>query len=56
MLSDEMSTVKENEARVSRPSQSVRKPGAHLANPVRSFDDLEFWMQGYILTCQSSVT
>ncbi|OQD97413.1 hypothetical protein PENSOL_c012G07548 [Penicillium solitum] len=28
-----MSTVKENETRVSRPSQSVRKPGAHLANP-----------------------
>ncbi|CAI7662236.1 unnamed protein product [Penicillium palitans] len=33
MLSDEMSTVKENETRVSRPSQSARKPGAHLANP-----------------------
>ncbi|CAI7565499.1 unnamed protein product [Penicillium discolor] len=28
-----MSTVKENETRVSIPSQSVRKPGAHLANP-----------------------
>ncbi|KGO39135.1 GPR1/FUN34/yaaH [Penicillium expansum] len=33
MLSDKMSTVKENETLVSEPAQPVRKPGAHLANP-----------------------
>ncbi|KAJ5984765.1 GPR1/FUN34/yaaH [Penicillium canescens] len=33
MLSEEISTVKGNEAMVSKPAQSIMKPGAYLANP-----------------------
>jgi hypothetical protein len=42
MLSEEMSTAKENEAMVSKPAQSTMKPGAYLANPVRDLNHVGF--------------
>jgi hypothetical protein len=42
MLSEEMSTVKGDEAMVSKPAQSIMKPGAYLANPVRALNHVGF--------------